>query len=425
MKQVVVYLYFFILSCTITTAQNKSRKVRNLENKRKELQQKIKNTDKELKSTKKEKKETEKHLSLINTQVKQREEMISVIGNEIQEIQVHLDSISNDIDILSKQEYELKKKYENSLKYIQLRNPKIDNIIFILSSESFDKALERQDFIKKYSSNIKNTVIKVKEISSKKKRLQIMYSDGLKHKEDLLNIRTIEKQNLEKEKQNKKTEFVKLQKLEKELSNKLSRQKQEADQLNQQILRQIEKEIAESNRLAEKRKRKRNNSTKSKTNKEDSNNSVKTYAMDENEIKLSGSFSNNRSRLPMPVRGAYSIIRHYGVQQHNTHSRISTNNAGIDIRPMNDSNCYVVFEGVVSRVFATTGFNTSIIIRHGNYLTVYSNLQNAYVKQGDRVSTGSIIGKIAIDGENTDYRKLHFQLWHEQNKQNPEKWLRK
>ena len=113
------------------------------------------------------------------------------------------------------------------------------------------------------------------------------------------------------------------------------------------------------------------------------------------------------------------------MQQHSEFSRVSISNGGIDLRVYGDRNAYCVFEGVVSRVFVTSGYGQSVIVRHGNYLTVYANLSSVRVSSGQHISSGSVIGTISSDDSDGRGNVLHFQLWHERSKQNPEAWLRR
>ena len=147
------------------------------------------------------------------------------------------------------------------------------------------------------------------------------------------------------------------------------------------------------------------------------------YAMTRAEKKLSDDFAGNRGRLPFPVAGRYTIVGTFGEQQHQELKYVRTNNSGIDIQTNPGAEARAVFNGEVTRVFVVPGYNNSVIIRHGNYLTVYSNLSQVYVKAGDKVSTRQTIGKIFTDTESGNATILHFQLWKEKTKLNPTPWL--
>lgn len=104
---------------------------------------------------------------------------------------------------------------------------------------------------------------------------------------------------------------------------------------------------------------------------------------------------------------------------------VQVNSSGIDIQTTPGTTARSVFNGVVTRVFVMPGYNSSVIIRHGNYLTIYSNLSEVFVKAGDKVTTRQSIGRIYSDPEENNRTVLHFQLWKETTKLNPEPWLNK
>lgn len=147
------------------------------------------------------------------------------------------------------------------------------------------------------------------------------------------------------------------------------------------------------------------------------------YAMTKAEKQLSDNFANNRGRLPYPVAGRHTIVATFGEQQHQELKYVRTSNSGIDIQTSPGADARAVFNGEVTRVFVVPGYNNSVIVRHGNYLTVYSNLSQVYVKAGDRVSTRQAIGRIYSDPEDGNSTILHFQLWKEKTKLNPQPWL--
>lgn len=147
------------------------------------------------------------------------------------------------------------------------------------------------------------------------------------------------------------------------------------------------------------------------------------YAMTREEKSLSNDLSNNRGSLPVPITGRFRIVGHFGQQQHEDLKYVVTNNNGVDIQGDPGADARAVFGGVVSKVFAVPGYNSSVIVRHGNFLTVYSNLSRVYVGAGDRVSIRQALGKVYSDADFDGQTILHFQIWKETSKQNPESWI--
>lgn len=147
--------------------------------------------------------------------------------------------------------------------------------------------------------------------------------------------------------------------------------------------------------------------------------------MTQEELKLSGNFESNKGRLPAPITGSYRVVSEFGEQQHEALRYVRVNNSGVDLQGDAGAQAKSVFDGVVTRVFTLEGFNNSVIVRHGNYLTVYSNLTDVYVTTGTKVSTGQAIGKIFSDPELGGATQLHFQVWRETTKLNPLSWIRR
>ena len=147
--------------------------------------------------------------------------------------------------------------------------------------------------------------------------------------------------------------------------------------------------------------------------------------MTEKEIKLSKNFADNRGKLPSPISGPSRVVSRFGRQKIAGMQYVELNNNGIDLQGAAGARALSVFDGVVTRIFTLEGFNNSIIVRHGNYLTVYSNLTEVFVKTGDKVSTGQALGKVYSDPDVGGATKLHFQIWKETSKLDPSVWIRR
>ena len=148
-----------------------------------------------------------------------------------------------------------------------------------------------------------------------------------------------------------------------------------------------------------------------------------SYVLLGSEVLLSKEFESSKGKLPFPLTGNFTIVSSFGEHQHQELSYVRTNNNGIDIQTTAGTEACAIFKGVVTRVFVMPGYNNNVIIRHGNFLTVYSNLSNVYVKAGDVVNKNQIIGKIFTDSEKGNETILHFQIWKERTKLNPTAWI--
>ena len=142
-------------------------------------------------------------------------------------------------------------------------------------------------------------------------------------------------------------------------------------------------------------------------------------------MRLTGSFESNRGKLPYPVRGSFTIVKKFGRHKHPRLPKVETNNPGIDIEAVQGAEVYAVFDGEVSQIFKLAGYNNVVVLRHGDYVTVYANIASLNVKKGDKVTGGQPLGRIFIDRNDGNRSVLHFELRREKEKQNPELWLRR
>lgn len=244
----------------------------------------------------------------------------------------------------------------------------------------------------------------------------------------LLQLRAEERVKLEQQQKSIASEVKELSTERQSLQKKLKQQQRKAEQLNQAIQDQIAREIAEAERKAreERERLEREARKKGKKVPKEAERRAETkdgYAMDAAERKLASSFAANKGQLPPPVKGRYRVIRRFGLQQHDDLAMVQTRNGGIDIQVARGTEAVAIFDGVVSKVFVVPGYHNSIIIRHGNYLTVYANLQNVSVRAGQKVKTGQVLGTVASD-DGGQYGVMQFQVWHERNKLNPQAWIR-
>lgn len=151
---------------------------------------------------------------------------------------------------------------------------------------------------------------------------------------------------------------------------------------------------------------------------------ARDFATADADRALSGSFESNKGRLLFPVSGKYKIVRHFGRQRHADLPYVQTDNGGIDIEVPAGGTARAIFAGKVSAIFRQPGFNTIVMVRHGNYLTIYANLSEISVKTGDTVKANQTIGRIFSDPDDDNRSIMHFELRKEKAKLNPEQWVR-
>lgn len=269
--------------------------------------------------------------------------------------------------------------------------------------------MNRMRYVREYAAWQKQQGIliirKQEEINLK----QIEIEQSRAEKVVLLNAREEENKQLEKEEAAQRAEVQQLNRRQSALQAELTKQRNLAASLNREIERLIANDNRRSNNLPD---------TRTTT-------TTTTYKMTAEEQTLAADFASNRGRLPFPLSGRYSIVRPFGEYQPSQYRNVRLRNDGIDIQTTAGNEARAIFTGVVTSVFKLPGSaHQSVIVRHGNYLSVYMYLSEVYVKNGDKVSTSQRLGKIFTDAKNDNATILHFELRNEREKLNPVLWLK-
>ena len=406
-------LFLYLLFFAFSLPAQQSLQVRELEKERLATLADIEETNRLLKENTRTTSNALNRLNLLIQTINARKKIILLLNQEITSLDKEISSKEIQIKTLENDFESKKKQYAVSLRKMYLHKKNQDNLLFILSSQNFTQSFHRIMYLKAYSGWQKK---QAEEIIEKQNTINQEKELLLTHRNDkinLLNERQSEEKQLSKEEESRKAEIKTLEKDKKTLQTELAKKEKQADALNRQIQKIIAEEVSKSETAA-----------KSESGVNRTAEVKGGYAMTESERILSSTFAGNKGKLPFPLRGNYKIVGYFGIHQHKELSRIVTNNNGIDIETTSGNEARTVFDGVVSRIFTLPGYNNSIIIRHGNYLTLYSNIDQVYIKQGDRVNTGQALGKIYTDKEKGNSTLLHFEIWKEQTKLDPLSWIK-
>ncbi len=424
---------FILLFCSIAVVAQNSKRMRNLENRRKAVLSEIKNTNRLLSRTKKSHSTALNRLELLTRQINARKEVIALLTGEMEELDKEMVQMTADIELLQLELGNKKDRYAVSLRKMQNHKKMQDKLLFILSAKDFGQSLRRIRYLKKYSDWQKE---QADEIILKRSELDEKKIELLRTKEEkalLLKEREDETVLLEKEELAKKEEVRELDEKQNTLLAELEKKKQQARDLDRQIEKIIKEDIARSNKrvsavrsgtrksTANKKNNTSRNNRASEKEKEVQSSESKGYILTKEDQRLSSSFVKNRGRLPFPLKGYYKVVARFGQQKHQDLKYVRINNNGIDLQTTDNNDAVAVFNGVVTKEFSFGGVN-NIIVRHGAYLTVYSNLSKMYVKTGEKVTTGQPLGRIMTDPA-TGNTILHFEIWKETTKLNPLHWL--
>ena len=397
LKHTIILSGIFILSLGVLSGQNSSNEAE-LKKKREKLEAEIKYTNKLLSEVKKDKKTTLYQLKLLNSRINNRYELIATLKREIYLLDQKTAQTGNAIEKLNEDIATLKKEYAKIAYALYRNNSAYNKLIFLFSAEDLNQAYQRLRYMEQLSGYVKKQAQELKE-KEKEKEAQLDKLNREKQKKKKL----LEKQNneiakLELEQHQKEQTKRKLSGREKKLRAQLRAKQREAKKLT----RRIEETIAGETKPVKK---------KGKT---------VTYALTPEERKLSASFAAGKGKLPWPLeRGV--IAETYGVHKHPVLRHVQIKNNGINIATSKGATARAVFKGKVVSVARITNTNRAVIIKHGEYYTVYSNLEQVYVKPGQMVNTKDKLGMIHTDLDgNTE---LHFEVWKGRSTQNPAYWI--
>ncbi len=375
-----------------------SQSVEELKKKKQDAENQIKYTSKLLNEVQKNQKSSLNRVQLLNRQIEQRNAVINTINGEVDLYQQMIDNNTLAISLMENDIQALKKEYAELIKLAYRNRNAYDQVLFLLSADNVNQAYRRHLYMKQYTNyreNQANVILSIESVLNEKTRKQ---EEQKLIKLQLMNDNKKEASQLSQEKLEKNAELQKLQKEQKELKKKLDEQRR----IEQQLENEIERIIAEEARKSAKA-------------------GTKELQLTPEQRLLGDNFAQNKGRLPWPVeRGV--ITEHFGINQHPVLSNVQVKNNGVSITTEKGSKVRAVFNGEVTRVFGITGGNTAVIIRHGKYLTVYSNLRETTVKKGDKVTTKQNIGTVFTDPEDNK-SILKFQIWLENQKLNPEQWI--
>ena len=402
------FIILLFLSFVGILAQNKSDQ---LKKNKQELEKEISNTQSILDQTRQTKNASLQQLSVLRKQISNHEAFILALNNEISTLDEELDfdmRLSKNLD--RKLNY-MKSDYATVV-YNAFKNRRMTNkLIFLLSAEDFGQMYRRAKYYTAFAENVKTQVQLIedtqKEVEAKDLEIQMMKQE----KETLLSGREHQLSVLEKEKCEKDKLTNSLKKKEKQLAAEIRKKQQEQKQLDKAIKRAIEEEIKAANA-----KNKKINATTSSGKKS----STSELLLTKEEKELSTSFAGNQGKLPWPVAKC-AKIKDFGTYAHPDVPSVTMQNNGIDVATEANAPVRAVFQGVVSSTFDYMGVKV-VIIKHGEFMTVYQNLSSISVKKDDKVSTKQTIGTVAKNSSSSTY-ELHFEIWKNTSHLNPNNWL--
>lgn len=413
-------LFLVLIACT-AFGQSTSEKLRTEQAR---LEKKISNTKSLLDKTKNNTEQSLNELRLIDNQIKFRQELVTNFDNQVRGAEVKVIEKGSEIQQLQEKLTRLKGQYKQLLLYAYKHRNKFGKMMFIFSSTNYNEAIKRGTYLERIADIQNKQFLIIRQHQGLIKEEITSIEKEKQYKLKVLEEKRREKAAIEQDKKKQELTYKKFKQEESKLVSQLKEDERKKEVLKQKISAAIQKEIADAEAkrkkaekaaaAAEAKKKAASTSsttgTSTTTTKPEVVAEKKEVAFTETKesAALSKSFEGNKGKLPWPVDKG-SITEGFGKNAHPTLEGVFTNNNGIDISAPKNAQVRAVFEGEVTSVLNIPGAGKVVIIKHGNYRTVYSNLQDTYVKSGSKVTTKQSIGSLLVK-EGSSVSVSHFEV---------------
>ena len=399
------FILFIFLAIGSSNANAQSQRQQELEEKRRELQQEIREITKLLFAGKKEKKSVVSAVEDINYKISVRKNLIRITNQQANLLTREINANQDEISTRRVKLKALKEAYADMIVKSYKNRARENKLMFLLSSSSFQQAYRRLQYIKQYADYQRQQaeIIKVET-----KQLQLLNQDLLVQKKDkqkLVGENKAAKLILDKELKDQQAFIESIQKNLEKFSAQIKDKQKASEKLDKQIRKLIREAIAASNKKAGK-------SVKSRT-----------FSMTPEQKVLAANFTANKGKLPWPVASGVVKMR-FGTNPSPIDPSIKIKSNGVRIATNKGEPVRAVFDGVVQGVMTPKNGNNTIMIRHGNYITVYKNLSKFYVSKGDKVTTKQVLGEV-ITNKASGESILSFGIYKDSAIQNPSIWVYK
>ncbi len=395
------FLFIALLS-VISISASAQRNRKELEQRKRKLEQEMASLNKMLDEASSNKEITLTQLLTLNRKISIRQEIISTINAEVDMLTTQITAGNDTIAGMQFKLNDLKKEYARMICDEYANESAYSKLMFIFASKDFEQAMMRVKYLQIYEEYRHKQAILIDSAKAELTQKVEQLKKKKEEKKALLQSQEDEKSKLASEKDEQQKAFTQLQGKEKKLRVQIAEKQRAAKKLNDEIHKLIEEEIRKSNA---------NTGGKNGKNLE--------ISLTPEAKALSKTFESNKGKLPWPVVEGV-IYKQFG--EYSPMPGITENNLGIDIATTKGAVARAVFNGTVTHVVEVPSLGKVVMIRHGEYLTVYANLNEVFVKVGDKVDIKQNVGTILFDPDEGK-ADLQFQIWKGQDKLNPEDWL--
>ncbi|MCI7293458.1 MAG: peptidoglycan DD-metalloendopeptidase family protein [Butyricimonas virosa] len=387
-----ILIVIFLFSFTFSYSQS----IDAIKKKNEKTEREIAYLNKLLENARKDKSSTIQKVSIINQKIDKGKEMIQSLMNEVNYLDGQIKKNESVKSALESDKQRMLEFYSKMVYETWKKRNESDKLIYIFSSSSFAQAYARYKYFEQVQDYSKRQIQLIEQTNDSLTAINRELSKLIILKSETQSKITSQNNQLIREQNEANTYIADLKKKEKELLRKLNIEIKNRERFK----KELEKLIA------------------AQAKKSGSKNS--TYKLTPEEKLISDDFAKNRGKLPWPVEQGF-VSEKFGVNVHPVFKQVKLNNAGITITTSRNADVRAVFKGVVTEIMFIPGDNNVVIVRHGNYLTVYSNLVEIFIKKGDTVNVKQKIGKLAVSSGNNS--TLNFQVWRDKDNLDPQLWL--
>ncbi len=407
----VINLIVILLVAFTGFSQKSSEK---LKKEQERLEAKIANTKMLLQKSQSQTLNSLQELQVLQSQIKFREQLLRNYDNQIRSAELKIQDKERQISGLQEKIKRMKMQYKKLLVYAYKHRNKFGKMMYIFSSESYYEAVKRSKYLKQIAELQRSQFERIKQN-------QLLITDEIKsidaektQKLAMLDEKKSEKKAIEEDKKKQEIVYQKFKQEEAVILDKLKKEQEQKEVLRQRIDAAIRREIAEAEARRKKeeeaRRKREAEANKTNTGSKPVTDTKPSPSFEETKEAgiISKKFEGNKGRLPWPVSKG-TITEDFGKNPHPTLKEVYTNNNGIDISAPRNAQVRAVFDGEITSVLNIPGAGKVVIIKHGNYRTVYSNLKEVYVSSGDKIKTKKAIGSL-LSKDGQDLSIAHFEI---------------
>ena len=386
---------FHLAPFTLAYGQSKQQ----LEQDKAKVEQEIKQLNRDLDKAKKSSRAGQQQLNLLEKKIHQRTRLINNIGGQLNLLDLQMHATQDSIALVRTQVDSLKREYARVVRTLYGERGSLDKMVLLLDTKSYNTAYLRTKYFRDYSRYRRRQAAFIRQKEEQLNEAGLQLARQQMETTSLLAQEKREKEALAKERVERQQSLKRSKQQERNLQAQIDRKEKQKRQLQQQIQRIINEEIAKANKA--------------------SKSAGGTASATTVDVALSNDFASNKGRLPWPCYYT-KVAREYGRYTHASGGQNMNN--GIDLQCKSGTTVQAVFAGTVSRVFTCPNGTSGVIVRHGDYMTVYANMGSVSVKEGAKVATRQNLGTVYTNDDGS--AEFSFQLWKGTASQNPRTWLR-